>query len=200
MAPPTFGTSVNPPWARVANFVKKPPLIVNVTYLELNGFNASMWVSWSLSDPKKSQCIDRFIQIHQLCANKHKNHIKFEVSLHFQSIWPTVRRCQAASSILPKIEWAIAPHPLPTRHLRPWAKLILICIWAFISIFDLLFQKPSLKRRPKRNFSQQGGHVRRNGDPPITWYQPPPRFGYVKYFRVFGVRTVFDLLMVFKDF
>ena len=33
------------PWARVANFVKKPPLIVNVTYLKLNGFNASMWVS-----------------------------------------------------------------------------------------------------------------------------------------------------------
>ena len=30
------------PLARVANFVKKPPLIVNVTYLELNGFNAFM--------------------------------------------------------------------------------------------------------------------------------------------------------------
>ena len=33
------------PWARAAKFVKKPPLIVNVTYLELNGFDASMWVS-----------------------------------------------------------------------------------------------------------------------------------------------------------
>jgi hypothetical protein len=33
------------PWARVANFVKKPPLIVNITYLELNGFNASIWAS-----------------------------------------------------------------------------------------------------------------------------------------------------------
>ena len=32
------------PWARAANFVKKPPLIVNVTYLELNGVNVSMWV------------------------------------------------------------------------------------------------------------------------------------------------------------
>ena len=31
--------------ARAANYVKKPPLIVNNTYLELNGFNASMWVS-----------------------------------------------------------------------------------------------------------------------------------------------------------
>ena len=30
------------PWARVANFVKKPFLFVNVTYLESNGFNASM--------------------------------------------------------------------------------------------------------------------------------------------------------------
>ena len=111
--------------------------------------------------------------------------------------------CAAARRLLQfcqKLSGQLPPTPLPTRHLRPWAKLILICIWAFISIFDLLFQKPSLKRRPKRNFSQQGGHVRRNGDPPITWYQPPPRFGYVKYFRVFGVRTVFDLLMVFKDF
>ena len=32
------------PRARAENFVKKPPLIVNATYLELNGFNASMWV------------------------------------------------------------------------------------------------------------------------------------------------------------
>ena len=81
------------PWAREANFVKKPPHFVNVTYLELNGFNVSMCVSWSLSDPKKSQCIDRVIQIHQICVNKHKyeNHIKFEVSLHFWPIWPTVR-------------------------------------------------------------------------------------------------------------
>ena len=80
------------PWARLANFVKKPPLVVNVTYLKLNAFNASMWVSWSLSNPKKSQCIDQFIQIHQICVNKHKyeNHIKFEVSLHFWPIWPTV--------------------------------------------------------------------------------------------------------------
>ena len=26
------------PWARAANFVKKPPLIVNLIYLELKGF------------------------------------------------------------------------------------------------------------------------------------------------------------------
>ena len=80
------------PWARLANFVKKPSLIFNVTYLESNGFNASMWVSWSLSDLKKSQCIDQYIQIHQICVNKYKyeNHIKFEVSLHFLPIWPTV--------------------------------------------------------------------------------------------------------------
>ena len=73
------------PWARAANFVKKPPLIVNVTYLELNGFDASMWVSCSPSDLKKSQCIDQCIQIYQICVNKHGYdiHIKFEVSLHF---------------------------------------------------------------------------------------------------------------------
>jgi hypothetical protein len=33
------------PWARVANFVKKPALIANATYLELNDFNTSMWFS-----------------------------------------------------------------------------------------------------------------------------------------------------------
>ena len=41
LAMPCHGT----PWARALNFVKKPPLIVNATYLDLNGFNASMWVS-----------------------------------------------------------------------------------------------------------------------------------------------------------
>ena len=82
------------PWARAENFVKKPPFIVNVTNLKLNGLNAFMWVSWSPSDPKKSQCIDKCIQIHQLCVNKHGYdiQIKFEVSLHFWPIWPTV--CQ----------------------------------------------------------------------------------------------------------
>ena len=82
------------PWARAANFVKKPPLIANDTFLELNGFNASMLVSWSPSDPKKLQCIDRCIQILQICLNKQEYdiHIKFEVSLHFWPIWPTVCR------------------------------------------------------------------------------------------------------------
>ena len=41
LVPMCYGT----PWARVANFVKKPSPIFNVTYLESNGFNASMWVS-----------------------------------------------------------------------------------------------------------------------------------------------------------
>ena len=80
------------PWARAANFVKKPPFIVNITNLELDGFNASIWVSWSPSDPKKSQCIEWCIQIHQMSVNKHGYdiHIKFEVSLHFWPIWPRV--------------------------------------------------------------------------------------------------------------
>ena len=81
------------PWARVANFVKKPPLIFNVTFFELNGSNTSIWIPWSPSDPKKSQCIDWCIQIHQICVIKHwyDIHIKFEVSLHFWPTWPTVR-------------------------------------------------------------------------------------------------------------
>ena len=67
--------------------------IIDVTFLELNGSNASMWVSWSPSDPKKSQCIAQCIQTHQICVNKHGYDvsIKFEVSLHFWPIWPTVR-------------------------------------------------------------------------------------------------------------
>ena len=42
-------------------------------------------VSLSPTDPKKSQCIDQCIQIHQICVNKHRCdiNIKFEVSLHF---------------------------------------------------------------------------------------------------------------------
>ena len=47
-----------------AKFAKKvhiPPLRVNVINFELNGFNASIWVPWSPSDPKKSRCTDRSI-------------------------------------------------------------------------------------------------------------------------------------------
>ena len=55
-----------------------------------------MCISWSPSDPKKSQCIDRCIQIHQISVNKqgYDIHIKFEVSLHFWPIWPIVRRAR----------------------------------------------------------------------------------------------------------
>ena len=34
--------------------VHKPPLWVNVINFELNGLDASIWVPWSPSDPKKS--------------------------------------------------------------------------------------------------------------------------------------------------
>ena len=33
--------------------VHKPPLRANFINFELNGFNASIWVPWSPSDPKK---------------------------------------------------------------------------------------------------------------------------------------------------
>ena len=39
--------------AKFAKKVHKPPLRVNVISFELNGFNASIWVPWSLPDPKK---------------------------------------------------------------------------------------------------------------------------------------------------
>jgi hypothetical protein len=39
--------------AKFAKKVHKPPLWVNVMNFELNVFNASIWVPWSPSDPKK---------------------------------------------------------------------------------------------------------------------------------------------------
>ena len=39
--------------AKIAEKVHKPPLGVNVINFDLNGFNASIWVSWSPSDFKK---------------------------------------------------------------------------------------------------------------------------------------------------
>ena len=36
----------------IAEKVHKPPIRVSVINFELNGFNASIWVSWSPSDPK----------------------------------------------------------------------------------------------------------------------------------------------------
>ena len=56
------------PWARAANFVKKPRLIVNVTYLELNIFNASMWLEVHQTPKSHNALIDvfkfiRYIQI-----------------------------------------------------------------------------------------------------------------------------------------
>ena len=53
------------PRAKFAEKVHKPPLWVNVINFELNGLDASIWVPWSPSDPKKSWCTDRSIQIHK---------------------------------------------------------------------------------------------------------------------------------------
>jgi hypothetical protein len=39
--------------AKIAKKVHKPPLRVNVINFELNGFDASIWVPWSPSNPKK---------------------------------------------------------------------------------------------------------------------------------------------------
>ena len=60
-----------PAAAQRAKFAKKvhiPPFSVNDINFELNGFNASIWVSWSPSDPKKLWCTDRSIQIHKICV------------------------------------------------------------------------------------------------------------------------------------
>ena len=51
--------------AKFAKKVHKPPLWVNVINFELIGLDASIWVPWSSSDPKKSLCTNRSIQIHK---------------------------------------------------------------------------------------------------------------------------------------
>ena len=46
--------SVPARYGKFAKKVHKPPLRANVINFELSGFNASIWVTWSPSDPKKS--------------------------------------------------------------------------------------------------------------------------------------------------
>ena len=75
------------PWASVVNLVKKPALIVNATYLELNDFNTSMWFSWCPTDPKKLQSIEQCIQIHQVCVSKHHRYDINISSLRFLYIF-----------------------------------------------------------------------------------------------------------------
>jgi hypothetical protein len=53
------------PWAKFAEKVHKPPFWFNVINFELNGIDASIRVPWSPSDPQKSWCTDRSIQIHK---------------------------------------------------------------------------------------------------------------------------------------
>ena len=48
--------------------VHKPPLRVNLISFKLNGFNASIWVPWSSSDPKTLRYTDRSTQIHKICV------------------------------------------------------------------------------------------------------------------------------------
>ena len=62
--------------------IHKPPLRVNVINFELNGFNASIWVPWSPSDPKKLWCADRSIQIHKICVKK-KLHVSTYSTVRF---------------------------------------------------------------------------------------------------------------------
>ena len=63
--------------AKFTEKVHKPPLWVNFINFELNGRDASIWVPWSPSDPKKSWCTDRSIQIHK----------KQAAFLHLYRVW-----------------------------------------------------------------------------------------------------------------
>ena len=81
-------------WARIAQYVKKPPLTVNVIDFEFFGFNVSICVPWSPLGPKKSWYIGRIIQIHKILGEKegafapfHWNHYK--AFPDFSDIWPS---------------------------------------------------------------------------------------------------------------
>ena len=43
--------------AKLAEHVHKPPLTINVINFELNGLNASIWLPWNPSDPKKCDAL-----------------------------------------------------------------------------------------------------------------------------------------------
>ena len=49
--------------AKFSKKVHKPPHGFNVINVELNWFNAFIWVPWNPSDPKKTWCTDKSIQI-----------------------------------------------------------------------------------------------------------------------------------------
>ena len=49
-----FPTTDDAQMAKFVEKVHKPPLWINVIHFELNGLDASAWVPWSPSDPKKS--------------------------------------------------------------------------------------------------------------------------------------------------
>ena len=76
---------------KFAKKVHKPPLWVNVINFELNGLDASIWVPWSPSDPKKSWCTVRSIQIHKKqAAFLHLCRLRF--TLRFVNLFVEVSR------------------------------------------------------------------------------------------------------------
>ena len=72
----------------------------------------------------------RYSNFHQICVNKHRhdNHIKFEVSLHFWPIWPTVRRCRCHCTI--DLDWQVPINS--TMHLSCHLATILYTNFFFV--------------------------------------------------------------------
>ena len=75
--------------AKIAEKVHKPPLVVNVINFELNGFNASIWVTWSPLESKNLQFNDRSIQIHKISVITSQNSLVF---LRFVNLFVEVSR------------------------------------------------------------------------------------------------------------
>ena len=77
---------------KFAEKVHKPPLWFNVINFELNGFNASILVNWSPSDPKKSWCTNRNIQINKIKKLHVCTYSPVQFTLKFVNLFVEVNR------------------------------------------------------------------------------------------------------------
>ena len=113
-----------------------------------------MWVSWSPSDLQKSQCIDPCIQILQICVNKHEYdiHIKFEISLHFWPIWPTVCLLLCSSS-LKLFMGSLGQSNMIFLHAGRWSFLLLKLWFSSKLVSKINYKKMASTWRDFKNIS-----------------------------------------------
>ena len=72
-----FYKALPPLWARIAQNVKKPPLIVNVIDFDSFGFNVSMWV------PLVPKSHDTLVELFRFTRYVERNKVHFAPFLRF---------------------------------------------------------------------------------------------------------------------